>query len=168
MDIKKQLNVEVAPDRVILQPNRRLKTSLIWMAGIAVVVGIGVAIFFPVLSEGPKVLGLALVVYLAGHGLYDYLFHYNVGYEFDKYTNTVYKINPPFGKKKIMRLDEMVLFTQMVTGEWYYAIGIKKKQFLKNYKISPSFDDGKASKKMLIEFEEMVLNPIMALVPEAL
>lgn len=168
MDIKQQLNVQVAPNSVTLQPNRRLKTSLIWITGIILVVGIGVAIFFPVLSEGPKVLGIALVIYLAGHGLFDYLFRYNVGYEFDKYTNTVYKINPPFGKKKIMRLDEMVLFTQTLSGEWYYAIGIKKKQFLKNYKISPSFDNGKASQKRLIEFEETVLNPIMALVPEAL
>lgn len=165
MSLQDKLNVKIAPGNVSLQPNRRLASSLRWYAIIAVVAGLFLAIFYSRLGDVARVLCAGLIIYLAIHGLIDYLFRYNVRYEFDKGTNAVYKENPPFGKKQIMRLDEMVIFTRSESGDWYYAMGIRKKQFLKNYKISPGFDAGKASAVRISEFEEAILSPIMELVP---
>ncbi|NML39559.1 hypothetical protein HHL17_20325 [Chitinophaga sp. G-6-1-13] len=167
MSIQDKLNVKIMPGRISLQPNRRLASSLKWYAIIAVVTGLFLAIFYSRLGEGPVVLCSALIIYLVIQGLIDYIFRYNVRYEFDKATNAVYKENPPFGKKQLMRLDEVVIFTKSESGDWYYAMGVKKKQFLKNYKISPGFDNGKASAVRVAEFEEGILNPIVALLPAA-
>ncbi len=66
-------------------------------------------------------------------------------------------------EKKLMQLDEAVIFTSSESGDWHYSLGIKKKQFLKNYKISPRFGSGKISMRWAAEYEEKILFPIMDL-----
>lgn len=164
MSLKDKLNVEITPDSVSLQPNRRLVSSFAWYAGITATIAVILAVFYLRLSESGRVVCIALMIYFVGHSLVDYLFRFNVRYEFDKKTNAIYKVNPPFGKKRLMALDEMVIFTKSGSGEWYYAMGRKKQQFVRNYKISPAFGGGKTSDKSAAEFEETILNPVLSLV----
>lgn len=168
MSLRDKLKVEITPGRVSLQPNRRLASSLIWYAGITAAVAIFLAILYVRMGEPGRVVCFALMIYFVGHGLVDYVFRFNVRYEFDRETNAVYKENPPFGRKRLMALDEMVIFTRSGSGEWHYAMGKKKQQFVKNYKISPAFGGGKAQEQRATEFEETILNPIVALVPAPL
>ncbi|NLR68103.1 hypothetical protein HGH92_27605 [Chitinophaga varians] len=167
MSLQNELNVRIMPGMISLQPNRRLASSLKWYVIIATVAGLFLAVFYSRLGDTPIVLCSALIIYLVIQGLIDYFFRYNVRYEFDKATNAVYRENPPFGKKQLMKLDEMAIITSSESGDWHYAIGIKKRQLVKNYKISPTFGGGKASAIMVAEFEEGILGPIMALLPSS-
>ncbi|UIR56690.1 hypothetical protein LZQ00_02475 [Sphingobacterium sp. SRCM116780] len=157
MSIKDKLRVEIEPERISLQPNRGLTSSLIWFAITIIITAVIWTIFHKQLGEGGELLCIGIIIYLSIHGLIDYIFKLNVQYEFDRYANAVYRKNPLFGKKQLMQLDEVVIFTNADTGDWYYAMGIKKKQFLKNYKISPRFGEGKVSKKLAFDYEDEVL-----------
>jgi len=165
MSLQDKLRVVRTPDRISLQPNRRLAAVLKLYALVAVALGLFLAIFYAWLGEGVIVICAALLIYLVIRGLTDYLFGYNVRYEFDKIANAVYRENPPFGKKQIMRLDEMVIITGSASGDWYYAIGKKKQQLVKNYRISPFFGSAGVYKLMITEFEEDILVHIIALLP---
>ncbi|QJB37968.1 hypothetical protein HF324_08945 [Chitinophaga oryzae] len=168
MGLKDKLNVVISPGRISLQPNRRLVSSLAWYAGIIAVVAIFLAIFYVRIGEAGRIVCYALMIYFVGHGLVDYMFRFNVRYEFDRETNAVYKENPPFGRKRLMALDEIVIFTRSSSGEWHYAMGKKKQHLIRSYKVSPAFGGGKAQEQLAAEFEETILHPIMALVPAPL
>lgn len=163
MSLKDKLNVEIKPGSLSLQPNRRLVSSFAWYAGIIAAIAVILAVFYVRIGESGRIVCMALILYFVGHGLVDYIFRFNVRYEFDKETNAIYKVNPPFGKKRLMALDEMVVFTKSGSGEWYYAMGRKKQQFVRNYKISPAFGGGKTSDQSAAEFEETILNPVLSL-----
>ena len=60
-----------------------------------------------------------------------------------------------------MALDELVIFTSSDQGGWHYAMGAKKKQFIKNYAISEDFGSGKRSQRLLGAYEAEVLEPIL-------
>lgn len=60
-----------------------------------------------------------------------------------------------------MKLDEAIIFTSSESGDWHSSLGIKKKQFLKSYKISPNFGSEKTSRKRIKEYEEEILGPII-------
>ncbi|MCD2422630.1 hypothetical protein LQ567_07655 [Niabella pedocola] len=163
MTARDKYKVAETSQTISLQPHYHLLKSLFWfiiaMAGIAA----GLFIFYAQLGEGGRVLGYALLVYLLLHGLYDFIFRVNVRYEFDKPSNAVYKTNIPFPKKRLMSLDELVIFTSSEQGSWYYAMGARKKQFIKNYAISEDFGSGKKSQRLLGAYEAEVLEPILRL-----
>ncbi|MEY8760028.1 hypothetical protein [Chryseobacterium tongliaoense] len=59
-----------------------------------------------------------------------------------------------------MTFDEMTIITTAEYGEIAYAIGSKKKEFLKNYPISDTFGSSKKSEAREAEYIEYILNPI--------
>lgn len=63
-----------------------------------------------------------------------------------------------------MDFDEMTYFVKDEGGGYCYAIGKKKKQFIKNYRVSNYFSNSKSSQKTEDEYLENILFPILKLV----
>ncbi|MGG5210621.1 hypothetical protein ACQWU4_16975 [Chryseobacterium sp. MIQD13] len=164
MNIKDKLKVEIRDGSVSLEPNRGMASSLIWFVATIVVTAIVWALFYKQLGEGGRLLCIGIIVYFFIHGIRDFVFRINIRYEFNHYENAVYRDNLLFHRKQIMQLDEVVIFVNNIGNDWYYAMGIKQKQFLKNYKISPGFGRGTASQKNACEYEQQILTPIEELI----
>lgn len=93
--------------------------------------------------------------------IYDYLFHVNTMFLFDKRTRAIYKITGLIFKKRLMAFDEMTILTNSEYGQIAYSIGRKKQQFIKNYCISDTFSNSKKSIAREKEYVENILNPIL-------
>lgn len=163
MTARNKYKVAETAQTISLQPHYHLLKGLFWFAAAMVAIAAGLFVFHAQLGEGARVLGYALLVYLFLHGLYDFIFRVNVRYEFNKTSNAVYKTNIPFPRKRLMSLDELVIFTSSDQGGWHYAMGARKKQFIKNYAISEDFGSGKKSQRLLGAYEAEVLEPILRL-----
>ena len=99
--------------------------------------------------------GTILLFYI----IYDYLFHVNVRFLFDKRTRTIYKVN--LFKRRLMAFDEMTILTNSEYGDITYIMGRKKNQFVKNYTISDTFGTSKKHQAREKEYIEQILNPIL-------
>lgn len=163
MNIKDKLRFEDASAGISIQPNRKLISSLLCYAAAVLIAVVVLNLFAQQLGEGGMILCLAIIIYFILHGLYDILFRLNVRYIFDRYNRVIYRENHPFGRRKLMMFDEAVIFINADSGNWHYSLGVKKKQFLKNYKISPNYSNGKISEKQVMEFEEEILDPLLLL-----
>jgi hypothetical protein len=99
------------------------------------------------------------------YAIYDFLFNVNVQFLFDKNASSIYRINAPFLKQRLMAFEEMTIINiSQEPGTMEYAIGQKGKQFMKNYSISDTFTNSKKSDVREQEFVEQVLNPILEFV----
>lgn len=105
--------------------------------------------------------GYVLAGCMAVYALYDFLFHLNVTFLFDKKTDSIYKINAPFYKKRLMGFEEMLIINSWECGAMHYVIGRKGKQFLKNYSISDTFTNSKKSRDREAAYIDEVLGPIL-------
>lgn len=164
MNLKDKYRIEQSPTLFSIMPNHHLIKTLYWyLLVIAVTLAI-LFIFYTRLGEGGRILCFGVIIYLAIHSLWDYFFRVNVRYTFSKSDNAVYKSDLFFAKKKLMRLDEVTIYTSSETGSWHYNMGAKKRHFLKPYKISQSFGDGKSSQKKAEAYEAEVLSQIESLI----
>ncbi|WP_300596245.1 hypothetical protein [Niabella sp.] len=163
MTARDKYKVAETAQSVSLQPHYYLLKNLFWFFIAIVGIAGAVFIFYQQLGEAGQVFGYSIMAYLFLHGLYDFLFRINVRYVFDKTGNAVYKINTPFLKKRLMSLNELVIFTRSEQGAWHYAMGARKKQFIKSYAISEDFGSGKKSERLLGAYEAEVLDPILRL-----
>lgn len=102
--------------------------------------------------------GVILLFYI----IYDYLFHVNVRFLFDKRTRSIYKVN--VFKKRLMAFDEMTILTNSEYGDITYIMGRKKNQFVKHYTISAAFGTSKKHQAREKEYIEQILNPILEFV----
>lgn len=164
MNISDKLHIEIRERNISLQPNRMVIRSLLCY-GVAILLTSAVlTLLWDRLGEGGRILCFAIVTYFLAHGLFDITFRLNVRYIFDKDNNAIYKENVPFGIRQLMKLDEAIIFTSSESGDWHYSLGVKKKQFLKSYKISPCFGSRKASQKLAAAYEKEILAPIIDLI----
>lgn len=163
MSIKEKLKFEITSHSISLQPNRKILTDFIWdMVGMAVLILI-VLLFNEKLGEGGRFCCIAIITFIIAHLLLTVLFRLPIRYTFDKCNNAIFRENKLFGRRQLMALNEAIIFTRSESGEWYYSLGKKRQQFLKSYKISPTFGSGKASQKRAEEYQEEILVPIMEL-----
>ncbi|WP_172283149.1 hypothetical protein [Chryseobacterium sp. LAM-KRS1] len=98
------------------------------------------------------------------YAVYDFIFWAGIKFLFDKKTNSIYKIYPLSVRKRLMAFDEMTIINTAEYGDRAYAIGKKKKQFLRNYPISDTFSGSKRSNRREDEYVEQILNPILEFV----
>jgi hypothetical protein len=91
--------------------------------------------------------------------LFDLIFRVPVKYIFDKREKCIYR--KLFITTKIMSFDEMTYFINEESGAYYYVIGKKRNQFVKNYRISNYFSGSKASRIREDEFLEKILYPVL-------
>jgi len=167
MNIRERYNIEENLNSFSINPQKPSLNQTWWfLAGIAAGL-IALILFFNDLGEEMCwVIGVFLVYFFL-HFLYDIQIAAKIQFTFDVRNNAVYKASPLISKKKIMNLDEAVIFVQSEMGSWYYALGAKKTQFLKNYRISEGFSSGKKSDERQDAYENLILMKIDKLLEKA-
>lgn len=164
MNIQERYNIQETSNILTVYPKRSsLQLSKWTLAGICAGF-IGFLFLQNYLDEAMRWAIYILLIYFVLHSLYDIQIGSKIHYIFDVSTNAVYKKNPLFLKKKIMKLDEAVIFVQSEMGIWYYALGADKTQFIKNYKISEGFSSGRKSSERQVAYENIVLKKIDKLI----
>lgn len=164
MNIRERYNIEERTNILVLYPNKTsLQLSKWFLAGI--LAGIGVLFFQEnYLEESMRWAICILLLYFVLHSLYDIMIGSKIHYIFDASANAVSKQSPLFVRKKIMKLNEAVIFTHSEMGSWYYALGADQSQFVKNYRISEGFSSGRKSLAIQKEYENLILRKIDELI----
>ncbi|MDR2284902.1 MAG: hypothetical protein LBE37_16935 [Sphingobacterium sp.] len=163
MRIKEQLKFKNSLEGITLQPNRKLASSIRWAAIAIALTGAILLIFSTKIGIGGRIICIAIMAVFAIQGLTDFLFRIHVRYSFDLRTQSIYRQNLLWDRRRLMKLDEAVIFRSATCGIWHYSLGEKRKQFLKNYKISPDFGTGKEQEKYIAAYEDEILSPIITL-----
>jgi len=166
MNIREKYNIQEGPNTFSLFPNKpSVNLSKWFLAGIVVAL-VALFCFQNYFSEEMKWALSILLVYFIVHSWYDISIRAKIQYTFDTVSDTIYKKNPLYSKKKIMKLSEAVIFVQSEMGSWHYALGAKKSQFVKNHRISEGFSSGRKSDKRQDEYEKFVLLKIDKLIQD--
>ncbi|WP_149206984.1 hypothetical protein [Flavobacterium johnsoniae] len=157
MNIREKYNITESAHSFSFQPVKPLQKISQWfLAGI-----IAAAIVLPFFEEKlGEVWFYSLYVLLAYgvlHSLYDIYIRARIRYTFDSRNNAVYKMTPLFPDKKIMKLEEAVIFVSSEMGSWHYSLGARKSHFIKNYFISENFSSGRKSDQKQAEYENHIL-----------
>jgi hypothetical protein len=160
MNIQEKYNIEETLNTFSLCPKKpSLAMSWWFLAGI--IAGIVILSFFDQrLDEAMRWAIYILMGYFVLHSLYDIQIGSKIRYTFDAKENAVYKSSPLRAKRKIMKLEEIVIFVHSEMGSWYYALGAHKSQFIKSYIISESFSSGEKSETKQEAYENFVLTKI--------
>ncbi|OCA68034.1 hypothetical protein BBI01_20870 [Chryseobacterium artocarpi] len=101
----------------------------------------------------------AIWIVCMGYLLFDLFFRVPVKFIFDKSERCIYK--KWMLSRKIMTFDEMAYFINEERGGYYYSIGKKRNQFVKNYRISNYFSGSKKSIEREDEYIKEILCPIL-------
>lgn len=160
MNIQEKYNIEETLHTFSLCPKKpSLAMSWWFLAGI--IVGIVILFLFDHrLDEAMRWAIYILMGYFVLHSVYDIQIGSKIRYTFDAKENAVFKSSRLRAKRKIMKLEEIVIFVHSEMGSWYYALGAQKSQFIKSYIISEGFSSGKKSEIKQHEYENFVLMKI--------
>lgn len=144
---------------ISFMPNYNFLRTLRWWLG-AGILAIPVLYYFRNrLSENTvTIISVIWGIYMV-YFLWDLLFKVPVKYIFDKREKSIYR--KLFLTKKIMNFDEMTYFINDESGAYYYVIGKKRNQFVKNYRISDYFSGSKSSRIKEQEFLDKILYPVL-------
>lgn len=144
---------------ISFMPNYNFLRTLRWWLG-AGILAIPVLYYFRgMLSENTvTIISVIWGIYMV-YFLWDFLFKVPVKYIFDKREKSIYR--KLFLTKKIMSFDEMTYFINDESGAYYYVIGKKRNQFVKNYRISDYFSGSKSSRIKEQEFLDKILYPVL-------
>lgn len=164
MNIRNKYGIEENLNWFSLQPVKPLKNLSQWFLAGIFAAGILLALLGEILSEVMRYSIAVILICSVLHCLYDIMIRAKIRYTFDVRTNAVYRRIPFFSEKKIMKLDEAVIFVSSDSGGWYYSLGAKKSHFVKNYFISENFSSGKKSEQKQLEYEKQILIKIHKLI----
>lgn len=160
MNIREKYNIEESLNLFSFQPTKPLQNvSQRMLAGIFAA-AIVLPLFKEMLDEALFYALYILLAYSVAHSLYDIMFRAKIRYTFDMRDNSVYRMSPLSAKKKIMKLEEAVVFVSSEMGSWHYSLGAKKSQFIKSYTLSENFGSGKKSDEKQKEYEKQILTKI--------
>ncbi len=162
---KDKYRLEETSNSLKVQPQYYLlKRDFKWYVVILVAVLLCIPVVERIWGRNGLIIDLIIAGLMAFYAIRDYFFKINVRYVFDSSTQSVYKTNLPFiNNKRLMGFEEMVIFTNTESGDWNYAMGIKKKQFLKSYCISEPFSSGRKSDMRQSRYETEILSRIIAI-----
>ncbi|PIF44506.1 hypothetical protein CLU96_1482 [Chryseobacterium sp. 52] len=144
---------------ISLMPNYSFLNTLKWWLAAGILVISAMYYFRNILSEKFFIIAFSLWVVYMGYFLLDLIFRVPVKYIFDKREKCIYR--KLFLTKKIMSFDEMTYFINEDSGGYYYVIGKKRNQFVKNYRISNYFSGSKTSRIKEDEFLKNILYPVL-------
>ncbi|MFZ4931069.1 hypothetical protein [Chryseobacterium sp. Mn2064] len=160
MDITDRYKFEENGSEISFMPNYDFLRTLIWWVAFGIV-ALPVIVYYFMDRMSSDQFKIALIVwgiYMA-YFLFDLIFRIPVKYIFNKSEKCIYRRQ--IVAKKIMSFEEMTYFINDESGGYYYSIGKKRNQFVKNYRISNYFSGGKASNKKEDEYIEKILHPIL-------
>lgn len=160
MDIRDRYKFEENGSEISFMPNYNFLRTLVWwlaLGGIALPV---ILYYFKGKTSGDQFkIAMGLWTIYMIYFLFDLLFRVPVKYIFDKSEKSIYR--KLLLSKKLMNFDEMTYFVNDERGGYYYSIGKKRNQFVKNYRISNYFSGSKASDRREGEYIEKILCPIL-------
>ncbi|MWB93055.1 hypothetical protein GON26_01660 [Flavobacterium sp. GA093] len=160
MKIQEKYNIQETANTFSFCPKKpTLAMSWWFLAGI--LAGILLLLFFGnCLDQAMRWAIYILMGYFVLHSWYDIQIGSKIRYTFDANENAVYKSSPLRAKTKIMKLEEIVIFIHSEMGSSYYALGAKKRQFIKSYIISEGFSAGKKCEIKQQAYEDFILMKI--------
>ncbi|WET48939.1 hypothetical protein PYS58_20635 [Chryseobacterium indologenes] len=160
MNITDRYKFEETVSEISIMPNYNFLRALIWWLVLGVVaLPVMICYFMDKMSSDQfKVALMVWGIYMI-YFLFDLFFRIPVKYIFDKSEKCIYK--KWILSKKIMTFDEMTYFVNDERGGYYYSIGKKRNQFVKNYRISNYFSGSKASDRVQEEYITEILCPIL-------
>lgn len=164
MNIQERYSIEETLNAFSFCPKKpSLQLSRWFLAGI-IVCGFGLFFFQKYMDEAMFWGICILLVYFVLHSLYDIKIGSKIRYTFNQKDNAIYKSNLFFSQRKILNLNEAVIFEYSEMGSWYYALGADKSQFIKNYRISENFTSGRKSDIKKEAYEQFILMKIDKLI----
>ena len=145
---------------ISFMPNYSSFNTLIWWLVLGIIVFPAIMYYFMDQMSGDAfrvvfAIWIVCMVYL----LFDLFFRVPVKFIFDKSERCIYK--KWMLSRKIMTFDEMAYFINEERGGYYYSIGKKRNQFVKNYRISNYFSGSKKSIEREDEYIKEILCPIL-------
>lgn len=141
-------------------PNYSSLNTLIWWLVLFIIVFPAIMYYFMDQMSGDAFrVVFAIWIVCMGYLLFDLFFRVPVKFIFDKSERCIYK--KWMLSRKIMTFDEMAYFINEERGGYYYSIGKKRNQFVKNYRISNYFSGSKKSFEREDEYIKEILCPIL-------
>lgn len=164
MDIRERYKIATTSDSLVIYPYKpAVQTARLVIAAI---IPAAIILFFfrHLLAKEIWASLYVIMAYGIVYSLYEIFIKAATSYTFSTPANAVYKSTRFVKEKKILPLEEVVIFTSSESGSWRYAIGARKSQFLKNYVISEHFGGGKKSRERLEQYETVILEKIHQLI----
>ncbi|BFO66558.1 hypothetical protein NK356_15405 [Chryseobacterium sp. S0630] len=160
MDIRDRYKFEENGSEISFMPNYSFLRILVWWLVLGIIALPVIIYYFMDKMSGDQfriTMGLWAVYMI--YFLFDLFFRIPVKYIFDKSEKCIYR--KLLLSKKLMNFDEMTYFVNDERGGYYYSIGKKRNQFVKNYRISNYFSGSKASERREDEYIKEILCPVL-------
>jgi hypothetical protein len=167
MNIREKYNLKESAHSLSLQPTKPLQKLSQWFLAGILLAAIILPLFKQFLSEVLFYSIYILLGYCILHSLYDIFIRARICYIFDAANNTILRVSPLTLRKKIMKLEEAIIFVSSEMGSWHYSLGAKKSHFIKSYAISENFSSGKKSEEKQAQYEDQILIRITRLIETA-
>ena len=146
-------------NEISFMPNYNFLKTLVWWLGLGIIALPVIVYFMDEMSSDQFRTALIIwgiyMIYL----LFDLFFRIPVKFIFDKSEKRIYR--KLLFTKKIMSFDEMTYFINENNSGYFYAIGKKRNQFVKSYRISNYFSNSKISEKREEEYIREILCPVL-------
>lgn len=160
MSVTDRYKFEENGSEISFMPNYSFLRTLVWWLALGVIALLVIIYYFMDQMSGDHFkIALGLWSAYMAYFLFDLVFRVPVKYIFDKSEKCIYR--KLFLSKKIMNFDEMIYFINDEWGGYYYSIGKKRNQFVKNYRISNYFSGSKASNRKEDEYIKEILYPVL-------
>ncbi|MDH5035805.1 MULTISPECIES: hypothetical protein [Chryseobacterium] len=160
MDIRDRYKFEENGREISFMPNYSfLRTLVGWLALGVIALPVIIYYFMDKISGDQFKIAMGLWSVYMIYFLFDLFFRIPVKYIFDKSEKCIYR--KLLLSKKLMNFDEMTYFVNDERGGYYYSIGKKRNQFVKNYRISNYFSGSKASNRREEEYIKEILCPVL-------
>ncbi|WP_228377920.1 hypothetical protein [Chryseobacterium luteum] len=159
MNTKTRYQFEENGSEISFMPDYSSLRGLRWWLGAGILAVPVMYYFRNIIAEKAFIIASVIWGVYMVYFLFDLIFRVPVKYIFDKREKCIYR--KLFITTKIMSFDEMTYFINEESGAYYYVIGKKRNQFVKNYRISNYFSGSKASRIREDEFLEKILYPVL-------
>jgi hypothetical protein len=163
-DIRQRYNIVASAGSLSLRPYSYLVRRSRWLLVAAGLLALVAPIVPDSIGEDGRLVLYVLSIFLALHGLYNILIKANIRYIFDASANSIFKSSLLSQYKKLMRLEDAVVFVSEESGGWHYALGARKSHFVTSYSISEEFGAGHESQQQSQAYEEHILEKIHAMI----
>ncbi|UKB78781.1 hypothetical protein [Chryseobacterium sp. MEBOG07] len=160
MNVTDRYKFEENGSEISFMPNYNFLRTLVWWLAFGVVaLPVIIYYFMDKMSRDQFNIALGIWAIYMIYFLFDLVFRVPVKYVFDKSEKCIYR--KLLISKKLMNFDEMTYFVNDERGTYYYSIGKKRNQFVKNYRISNYFSGSKASGRREDEYIQEILSPVL-------
>lgn len=160
MNITDRYKFEENGSEISLMPNYNFLRTLIWWLVLGIIaLPVMICYFMDKMSGDQFKIALMIWSVYMIYFLFDLFFRIPVKYIFDKSEKCIYR--KWIFTKKLMTFDEMTYFINDERGGYYYSIGKKRRQFIKNYRISNYFSGSKKSIQIEDDYIKEILCPIL-------